>query len=127
MSREEITRGLANRFVHSQAYIALYLAMAALSVTTVVLSMVNDCPTLAFYILEIIINGAMILEVGIRFVAFGRVRCSRLLSMMIATDTSLCGPTLIVLAILEIMVQHHGCDYYRVLCHHATRHPRGGL
>ena len=48
--------------------------MAALSVTTVVLSLTSDCPTLPFYILELIINGAMILEVAIRLVAFGRVR-----------------------------------------------------
>ena len=77
MSRDEITKGIANRFVHSRSYIVLYLAMAALSVTTVVLSLVNGCPTLPFYILELIINGAMILEVSIRFIAFGRVRhCS---------------------------------------------------
>lgn len=42
--------------------------------TTVVLSLLSDCPTLAFYILEIIVNTAMILEVSIRFVAFGNVR-----------------------------------------------------
>ncbi|KAI0931693.1 hypothetical protein AcW1_000974 [Taiwanofungus camphoratus] len=72
LTREEITKGLANRFVHSRAYTVLYLVMAALSVTTVVLSLVNGCPTLPFYILELIINGAMILEVGIRFIAFGR-------------------------------------------------------
>ena len=74
MTRDEITKGIANRFVHSRTYIILYLVMAALSVTTVVLSLVNGCPTLPFYILELIINGAMILEVSIRFVAFGRVR-----------------------------------------------------
>jgi hypothetical protein len=51
--------------------------MAALSVATVVLSMSDGCPGLPFYILEIIINTAMILEVGIRFVAFGRVSSSR--------------------------------------------------
>lgn len=75
MTRDEIAKGIANRFVHSRTYIFLYLGMACLSVTTVVLSLVNTgCPTLPFYILEIIINGAMILEVAIRFVAFGRVR-----------------------------------------------------
>lgn len=73
MTKDEITKNIANRFVHSQTYIVLYLAMAALSITTVVLSLVNDCPTLPFYILEFIINAAMIIEVGIRFVAFGRV------------------------------------------------------
>ena len=73
MTRDEITKGIANRFVHSRSYIILYLVMAALSVTTVVLSLVNGCPTLPFYILELIINGAMILEVTIRFIAFGKV------------------------------------------------------
>lgn len=47
--------------------------MAALSITTVVLSLADGCPPLAFYILEIVINGAMILEVLVRLVAFGRV------------------------------------------------------
>ena len=73
MTKDEIAKNIANRFVHSGTYIILYLAMAGLSITTVVLSLVNDCPTVPFYILEFIINGAMILEVGIRFVAFGRV------------------------------------------------------
>ena len=66
-------KGLANRFVHSRTYIVLYLGMAALSVTTVVLSMSDGCPGIGFYILEIVINTSMILEVGIRFIAFGRV------------------------------------------------------
>jgi len=48
--------------------------MAALSVTTVVLSLTDGCPGLAFYVLEVIINTAMILEVGVRFVALGKVR-----------------------------------------------------
>ena len=74
LTRSEITRGLANRFVHSRTYIFIYLGMAALSVTTVVLSLVDECPEFPFYILEIIVNSAMILEVAIRFVAFGRVR-----------------------------------------------------
>ena len=78
MTKDEIAKNIANRFVHSQTYIILYLAMAALSITTVVLSLLNDCPTLPFYILEFIINAAMILEVGIRFVAFGRVSAAAL-------------------------------------------------
>ena len=74
LTRGEITRGVANRFVHSRTYIFLYLGMAALSVTTVVLSLTDGCPGLAFYVLEVIINTAMILEVGVRFVALGKVR-----------------------------------------------------
>jgi hypothetical protein len=52
--------------------------MAALSITTVALSLADGCPGLAFYILEIIINSSMILEVVIRFVAFGRVSTLRI-------------------------------------------------
>lgn len=73
LTRKEITRGIANRFVHSRTYIFLYLGMAALSVTTVALSLSEGCPGLAFYILEIIINTAMIAEVAVRFLAFGKV------------------------------------------------------
>ncbi len=73
MTRDEIRKGIANRVIHSRSYIVLYLAMTALSITTVVLSMREGCPGLAFYILEIIINSAMIAEVTIRFLAFGRV------------------------------------------------------
>lgn len=73
LTRSEILRGVANRFVHSRTYIFFYLGMAALSVTTVVLSLTDGCPGLPFYVLEIIINTAMILEVGIRFLALGRV------------------------------------------------------
>ena len=79
LTRQEITRGIANRFVHSRTYIFLYLGMAALSVTTVVLSLQDGCPGLAFYILELIINATMIAEVSVRFVAFGRVRLHSLL------------------------------------------------
>lgn len=78
LSRGEISRGLANRFVHSRVYICLYLSMAALSVTTVILSLKDGCPGLAFFILEFIINVSMILEVAIRFVAFGRVSFTQL-------------------------------------------------
>ena len=73
LTRGEITRGLANRFVHSRVYILLYLVMAGLSVATVVLSLTDGCPGPAFYILEVIINTTMILEVTIRLVALGRV------------------------------------------------------
>ena len=49
--------------------------MAALSITTVILSLKEGCPGLAFYVLEVIVNVTMILEVAVRFVAFGKV-CS---------------------------------------------------
>ena len=73
LTKKEIAQGIANRFVHSRVYIVLYLSMTALSVTTVALSITDGCPGLAFYVLEIIINTSMIIEVTIRLIAFGRV------------------------------------------------------
>jgi len=101
LTRGEITRGVANRFVHSRTYIFLYLGMAALSVTTVVLSLTDGCPGLAFYVLEVIINTAMILEVGVRFVALGKVRGMMLVGSHDLTPWS-------KTAILEISIQHTG-------------------
>lgn len=73
MTRQEIAKGIANRFVHSRTYIFLYLGMAALSVTTVILSLTDGCPGPAFYVLEVIINTSMIIEVWIRIIALGNV------------------------------------------------------
>ncbi|KAJ7170079.1 hypothetical protein C8R46DRAFT_1091068 [Mycena filopes] len=98
LTRSEITKGLANRFVHSRTYIFLYLAMAALSVTTVILSLSDGCPGLAFYILEVIINTSMILEVGIRFVAFGRQFWKSPFNVVDLILTVFCALTLLVLA-----------------------------
>ncbi|KDR85428.1 hypothetical protein GALMADRAFT_108530 [Galerina marginata CBS 339.88] len=98
LTRSEITRGVANRFVHSRTYIFLYLGMAALSVTTVVLSLTDGCPGLAFYILEVIINTSMILEVGIRFVALGRQFWKSPFNTVDLILTIFCALTLLVLA-----------------------------
>ena len=93
--------------------------MAALSVTTVVLSLTDDCPGLAFYILEIIINTAMILEVGIRFVALGKVDCRySKLTMASLLTLALCE---FCVAILEIAIQYSGSNSYYILCLDAAR------
>ena len=73
LTPREAAKGIASRIVYSQYYIFLYLVLAALSTTTVVLSITEGCPGLAFYILEIIVNSAMIAEVSIRYIAFGKV------------------------------------------------------
>ncbi|KAJ7103327.1 hypothetical protein B0H15DRAFT_897536 [Mycena belliarum] len=98
LTRSEITKGLANRFVHSRTYIFLYLGMAALSVTTVILSLTDGCPGVAFYVLEVIINTSMILEVGIRFVAFGRQFWKSPFNVVDLILTVFCALTLLVLA-----------------------------
>lgn len=98
MTRSEITKGLANRFVHSRMYIFLYLGMAALSVTTVALSLSDGCPGLPFYILEIIVNTSLILEVAIRFVAFGRQFWKSPFNVFDLIVTIFCALTLLVLA-----------------------------
>ncbi|TDL28029.1 hypothetical protein BD410DRAFT_739410 [Rickenella mellea] len=98
LTRQEITRGIANRFVHSRTYIFLYLGMAALSITTIVLSLTNGCPGLAFYILEVIINTTMIAEVAIRLVAFGRQFWKSPFNVMDLVLTAFCCLTLLVIA-----------------------------
>ncbi|THH19038.1 hypothetical protein EW146_g2041 [Bondarzewia mesenterica] len=98
LTRGEITRGIANRFVHSRTYIVLYLAMAALSITTVVLSLKDGCPGLAFYILEIIVNTSMIAEVIIRFLALGRQFWKYPFNIFDLIVTIFCALTLIVIA-----------------------------
>ncbi|KAG9314029.1 hypothetical protein JVU11DRAFT_4807 [Chiua virens] len=98
LTRKEITRGIANRFVHSRTYIILYLVMAALSVTTVALSLSDGCPGIAFYVLEIIINTSMILEVGVRFVAFGRQFWRSPYNIFDLILTLFCAVTLLVIA-----------------------------
>ncbi|PPQ67131.1 hypothetical protein CVT25_005732 [Psilocybe cyanescens] len=98
LTRGEITRGVANRFVHSRTYIFLYLAMAALSVTTVILSLTDGCPGPAFYVLEIIINTSMILEVGVRFIALGKQFWKSPFNIVDLILTIFCALTLLVLA-----------------------------
>jgi len=97
LTRGEITRGLANRFVHSRVYICLYLGMAALSMTTVVLSLRDGCPGLAFFVLEFIINTSMIIEVAIRFIAFGRQFWKSPFNVMDLILTVFCALTLLVI------------------------------
>ena len=116
MTRDEIAKGIANRFVHSRTYILLYLVMAALSITTVVLNMVTGCPGVPFYVLEFIINTAMILEVSIRFVAFGRV------SWLPKYVRALLAQFLFPIAILEILVERCRPDTYNILRCHVAGH-----
>lgn len=58
------------RSLRSSSQLTLYFSH---SLVTVVLSLLSDCPTFTFYMLEIIVNTAMIVEVSIRLVAFGKV------------------------------------------------------
>ncbi len=79
LSTSERARGLANRILFSRYYIIFYLVMTGLSLATVVLSLKEgDCPGTAWHILEIVVNGGMVLEVGTRWVGFGKVRSCRL-------------------------------------------------
>ncbi|KAB5592461.1 Cation channel family transporter [Ceratobasidium theobromae] len=97
MSRDEVARAVANRFVHSRIYVALYLVMAALSAATVALSLSDGCPGTAFYVLEIIVNTAMIAEVSVRFLAFGRQFWKSPFNILDLVLTALCVITLLVL------------------------------
>ncbi|GAA6055319.1 hypothetical protein NBRC10513_008224 [Rhodotorula toruloides] len=97
ITRTEALRGAANRVLFSQFYIGLYLLMALLSLTTVVLSATSDCPTLAFYILEIIVNTSMIAEVVIRLIAFGKQFWQSYWNALDLVITCFCAITLVVI------------------------------
>ncbi|KAG9086698.1 hypothetical protein FS749_003444 [Ceratobasidium sp. UAMH 11750] len=99
LTRNELTKAVANRFVHSRAYVVLYLGMAALSATTVALSLSDGCPGTAFYVLEVIVNTAMIAEVTIRFLAFGRQFWKSPFNVLDLLLTTLCIVTLLVLVL----------------------------
>ncbi|KAK9768557.1 hypothetical protein K7432_000700 [Basidiobolus ranarum] len=61
-----------HQIVYSKFYIILYVVMIILSVSSFVLSVISECPGLAYEILEIIVNVAMISEVVILMIAYGR-------------------------------------------------------
>jgi hypothetical protein len=73
LPQSEVLKGLANRFVHSTSYLYLYASMAFASLLTVVMSLMTDCPGTMFYVVEMLVNVVLVVEVGVRFVAFGRV------------------------------------------------------
>lgn len=106
LSREEILKGLANRFVHSTTYLYLYATMAFLSLVTVALSLLFTCPGPAFYALELVVNLVLIAEVTIRFVAFGKHFWKSAFNVVDLCLVALCLVTLIVLAF------GHGCSPY---------------
>lgn len=104
MSRDERLKGLANRFVHSRWYLYLYATMAALSLVTVVLSLWGRCPGVAFYVLELLINVALVAEVSVRLVAFGPHFWDSTLNVVDLGLVVLCLVTLLLL------VLGHGCS-----------------
>lgn len=106
LSREEILKGLANRFVHSTTYLYLYATMAFLSLVTVVLSLLFTCPGPAFYVLELVVNLALVAEVSIRFVAFGKHFWKSSFNILDLCLVALCVLTLVVVLL------GHGCSPY---------------
>ncbi|KAJ3096442.1 hypothetical protein HDU97_005901 [Phlyctochytrium planicorne] len=72
LSTNEVLHSLANRILHSSFYKWFYMAMALLSVVCSVLTFMQKCPHGLYYILEILVNLAMIIEVLIRVQALGK-------------------------------------------------------
>ncbi|AXA48990.1 ion transport protein [Malassezia restricta] len=104
MSREEMLKGLANRFVHSTTYLYLYATMAVLSLVTVIFSLLWTCPGPAFYILELLVNVILVAEVCVRFVAYGRNFWKSTYNIIDLFLVVLCILTLIILFV------GHGCS-----------------
>lgn len=95
LSRTEMIQGMANRFMYSEFYIYLYAGLAGLSIATLVLSAIEDCPSLLFYLLEILVNVAMITEVTIRFLALRKAFWKSFYNIIDIVLVVLCAITLI--------------------------------
>ncbi|GAA5947239.1 hypothetical protein JCM3775_007605, partial [Rhodotorula graminis] len=65
--------------------------------TTVVLSATSECPTLAFYILEIVVNTSMIIEVLVRLLAFGAQFWQSYWNALDLAITLFCAVTLVII------------------------------
>lgn len=107
LSRDEILKGVANRFVHSSAYLWFYAGMALASLLTVVISLTSDCPGTLFYGLELANNLLLIVEVGIRLVAFGKQFWKSTYNIVDLGLVLLCAITLLVIFF------HHECSPFR--------------
>ncbi|XJO71590.1 hypothetical protein BDV3_001076 [Batrachochytrium dendrobatidis] len=69
-NRQEIIHSLASRLLHSTAYQVFYVAMAILSLACLAVSMTHKCPPGWFYVLECLIIVSLVVEVGVRFLAY---------------------------------------------------------
>ncbi|ORY93985.1 hypothetical protein BCR43DRAFT_495675 [Syncephalastrum racemosum] len=98
LTRSEMVQGMANRFMYSQFYIALYVSLALLSLISIILSLRETCPTTLFIVFESIINFAMIIEVSIRLVALQRAYWRSVWNIVDTVLVAMCAITLIVLA-----------------------------
>lgn len=91
--------------------------------TTVFLSATSEhCPSFTFYVLEVIVNTAMIVEVSIRFFAFGKVSHTTL-PLLSPASTSLTSARCFRVAILGFLLQHPRPPDHPPLC----RYPRRDL
>ncbi|RHZ77655.1 hypothetical protein Glove_174g176 [Diversispora epigaea] len=97
LSRSEVVRGIANRIIYSRFYSWLYLGMALLSAVSIVLSLIEECQTIGFIILEIIINIVMIGEVTTRFLALRKIFWKSLYNIIDIILVMLCVITLILI------------------------------
>ncbi|KAK9768007.1 hypothetical protein K7432_001692 [Basidiobolus ranarum] len=61
-----------HQLVFSKFYTALYIIMAILSLISVIISLLQQCPGTFYIVLEIIVNTVMIVEVTIRLVVYGK-------------------------------------------------------
>lgn len=79
--------------------------MAVASLLTVVMSLASECPGTLFYVVEMLVNVVLVVEVAIRFVAFGRVsEVSRQSAAIGNNADSFC--VLRLTAILAFDIQH---------------------
>lgn len=97
LGSDDVLKSLANRFVHSTAYLYLYATMAFFSLVTVVMSLMHRCPGPGFYLLELVVNAALVAEVTTRLIAFGKHFWKSAFNTIDLALVAMCIVTLVVL------------------------------
>ena len=78
ISQAEHFKTLATRTLQSPAFRFFYFTNGILSIICLIISFMYSCPGTYYYVLEVLINVALILEVGTRYIALQKVNsCQR--------------------------------------------------
>ncbi|KAI8812394.1 hypothetical protein BJ742DRAFT_56784 [Cladochytrium replicatum] len=99
LSTSDHVHSLANRVLHSTAYNYFYFAMAALSLSALILTLVEGCPSAFTISIEVVINVLMIAEVSIRYLALKQLFLKSAWNIIDVVVSAVCLVSLIVQAV----------------------------
>ncbi|KXS10172.1 hypothetical protein M427DRAFT_189328 [Gonapodya prolifera JEL478] len=99
LTRREWYKNIANRIMYSRFYALLYLGMAGLSLTAIILSFLHPCPTWYFIAIDVLLNVIIVVEVVLRYTALGKLFWKSWWNVFDLAVSLLCVATLVLLCI----------------------------